>query len=162
MVAQLLTDPNVDPWALDDAANQLQPTYPQTAMQLRQRANQLRQVQGLKDQQSGGSPWTIRAGDIASRLALHYTGNGARWKEIPAVNPGMQVKTHNGTTTLDPWMVGTKILLPVSWQVWNKKPPPVARGSSAKPPTAPTDPTLEQLKRELEKLGSDLLKGKQA
>lgn len=72
-------------------------------------------------------PFKIRSGDIPYMLASYYTGNGARVKEILAVNPGMKAvtKTVNGkkTTFYQPWNVGDTINLPLSWDV-PKKPLP--------------------------------------
>ncbi len=154
-----MKDPTVDVWALDDMAAQMQASYPQHAARLRHRAKELRHAQQLSDSQRGGSEWVIRGGDIPSRLAVHFTGNALRWKEIPTVNPGMVVKTINGTTQIHPWHVHSKILLPVGWAIWNKRPPPVATGTSGggggnnKPPASPNHPLIDQLQKELERLG---------
>lgn len=152
---KMMTDPTVDPWSLDEAADNLQSNFPQRAAMLRKRAAELRAAQQIRDSQRGGSEFTIRGGDTASRLALHYTDVAHRWKEIPQVNPGMVIKTVDiagtKTTVLHPWIVGTKVLLPLSWQVWAKKPPAVATGGAAKvkSATATDADKLMDLMREL-------------
>jgi nucleoid-associated protein YgaU len=65
---------------------------------------------------TGDGGWTIRSGEGAYQIAKKVTGNGARWKEILAVNPGLKTYTAaDGSTQIKPWSVGQRITLPPSW-----------------------------------------------
>ena len=79
----------------------------------------------------GHSLFTIRSGDIPSKLAQYYTGDSQRFRDIPPLNTAMGMKVvHKGSGTyLEPWR-GT-IKLPLSWAAWSKPLPPVSSGSSS-------------------------------
>jgi hypothetical protein len=145
-VTRMLSDPDVDPWALDDAADALG-AYPIAAERLHARATELRTVQKLQDTKKGGSEWVIRQGDIPYKMAEYYTGSSNKWRDIPKVNPGMSIQKINGVTQLVPWY-GT-ILLPLSWKVWSKRPPPTLPGG----PPKKKQPDMS----ETEKLGKEIV-----
>lgn len=129
-IESMLADDSIAPAALEQAADRFASKYPVAAKRLRERADELRELQRLEAVRRGGSPFTVRMGDIPSRLALHYTGDGNRWRELPAVNQhrNMRIVTRSGVTNLEPWQ--GEVLLPLSWEAWRKSVPPVASGSA--------------------------------
>lgn len=131
-VRQALADPNMEPEALDQMANTLDEKYPAAAAALRARALELRTQRQLQDSARGGSDFTIRAGDTGSYIAKYYTGNANRWRELPAVNPGMRVVKGPKFEYLVPWKVGETILLPTDWKAWTKPLPPTQSGGDSK------------------------------
>jgi len=85
------------------------------------------------------TPYRIRSGDIPYYLARYYTGDGARTKEILAVNGEMKAVTKDGTTYYQPWNVGSIIRLPASWNVPSKPlSKPATTTASSEPYTVPT------------------------
>ncbi len=126
----LLTNPNIEPTALEAAATAMDASYPVAAAALRKRAGELRAKAKMDDAARGGTPFVIRTGDLAGSLAQYYTGVMQRFKEIPPLNPPMQIKTINKNTQLVPWVVGSTILLPLSWNVRDKPLPGVAHGKA--------------------------------
>lgn len=147
----LVQDDGVDPAALDYLADMYASTYPKAAKRLRARAAELRERTRLEHVQKGRSPFTIRQGDTGSRLALYYTGDASRWKEIPSVNQdrGMKVQTVKGVTQLVPW--SGVIHLPLSWEIWTKPLPPAA-GAPAKTEADDLKKKAEDLMKELGKM----------
>lgn len=144
-VLKMLADTKIDPFALEDSADLLQDKYPKTAAVLRKRAAELRNAHALRDTQRGFSEHTIRSGDLPSKMALHFTADANRWKELPKVNAhrGMKIATIKGVTQLVPWH--GVVRLPVSWAHWNKRPAPVATGTLKKPtPRQPSSPGVVQ------------------
>ena len=149
-VRKMLRDPNIAPTSLDQAAMTMESQgYPMAAAALRARAAELRTAGKLRDQQRGASLFTIRGGDLPSWVAKHYTGQGRRFTEIPKLNPGMRMRKIKGVTQLDPWHPGDVIKLPLSWEVWAKPLPPVARGGDRK---------AIAVQKELKKLQTDYFK----
>ncbi len=150
----MLLDTNISPEALEQAANSLGNRYPMAAAALRQRAAALRDQQRLEAMRRGGTPFTVRAGDIPHRLALHYTGDGNRWRELPAANAhiGMRTVTRKGVTQLEPWR--GEILLPVSWEAWKKPLPPVASMRVMSAPEKKADKAISTAEKSLQKDGS--------
>ena len=73
----------------------------------------------------GDMPFTIRSGDRPYGLAIYWTGNGARFQELGALNPNLgQLVTKNGVTNYEHWQVGVGIKIPSSWDPWKKPNPP--------------------------------------
>jgi hypothetical protein len=143
MIQPMLDDPDIDPWALDDAAAIMtKKGYPKTAAALRQRAKQRRTEWATEDSARGYSEHLIRSGDLAYNMALHYTEDGSRWLEIPKLDP--RISTKNGQP--HPWH--GKVRIPLSWAIWDKRPPPVAHGSLP-------DSDLEELADELDDADDD-------
>lgn len=126
----MLEDETIDPSALEQAADRFASKYPVAATRLRERADELRELARLDAVRRGGTPFTVRMGDIPNRLALYYTGDGNRWRELAAANGhrNMRVVTRGGVTQLDPW--SGEVLLPLSWEAWEKPIPPVATGAA--------------------------------
>jgi len=93
---------------------------------------------GELDQKGG---WILRSGDTGFGLAQKLTGNGNRWREILAVNPGMSTFTAaNGSTQIKPWQIGQRITIPNSW-LGTAVPvasPPVIPGIGGGPSTTTT------------------------
>jgi len=84
-------------------------------------------------------PFRIRSGDIPYYLAIYYTGDGSRVKEILAANPNMKAVTKDGVTHYTPWNVGSIIQLPGSWPVASKPlPKPGSTTASTTPYVVPT------------------------
>jgi hypothetical protein len=136
MVNAALSDPNLDPAALDAMAAKLDAEgYPLAAKALRDRARALRLKQELADDKAGGTPFTIRAtpqgdaADLPYNVARFYTGDGNRWREIVAVNSqlGMIVKDSQWGPIPDPWKAGLTVLLPLSWEARGKGLPPPSK-----------------------------------
>lgn len=124
------------PEALEEAADALdRQGYHAEAEQCRARAKQLRAGQGAADMARGHSLFTIRSGDIPSNMAKYYTGDAQRFRDIPPLNPGMQVVHRGNGTFLEPWR-GT-VKLPLSWAIWTKPLPLQASGGA---PTAVISP----------------------
>jgi len=141
-ITAMLGDDDIAPESLEQAAATFEDRYPLAAQALRARAAELRDRQQLDAIRRGGSPFTVREGDIPSRLAQHYTGDGDRWREIPAANPGMKIVTANGSTQLEPWR--GQILLPLSWEAWRKPLPPVVSGMAQSASEQSADKQLTQ------------------
>lgn len=76
----------------------------------------LARIAGDTGELTGPTAWTIRTGDFPSGIAKKLTGNGGRWKELLAVNPGMTTYTDsNGATQIKPWAVGQSVNVPPAW-----------------------------------------------
>jgi hypothetical protein len=102
-------------------------------------------IPGMPPQQGGGAngavietatgPWPaayvhkIRQGDIASKIAQHYTGDFTRAEEIRALN-NLTKKGSGANTYYEPWKLNQLIKLPTDWPVVQKGPPPQQGGSS--------------------------------
>lgn len=129
-IERMLADSSVAPEAIEQAADRFASKYPVAARRLRERAEELRELQRLEAVRRGGTPFTVRMGDIPTRLATYYTGDGNRWRELPAANThrNMRIVTKGGVTQLDPWQ--GEVLLPLSWEAWRKPIPPVASGGA--------------------------------
>jgi len=85
----------------------------------------------------GGLPFTIRQGDIPSLLAVYYTGDAARFRDLGgSLNKNIgKLKTVNGVSNYEGWKVGTAILIPKSWNPLDKPLPPTANGAPPKDST---------------------------
>lgn len=85
----------------------------------------------------GGLPFTIRQGDIPSLLAVYYTGDAARFRDLGgSLNKNIgKLKTVNGVSNYEGWKVGTAILIPKSWNPLDKPLPPTAQGAAPKDST---------------------------
>lgn len=97
---------------------------------------------------TGAGPWpaafvhTIRPGDIASRLAEHYTGNFLKAYDLQKLNK-LQIVGKGKDTQFVPWKVGQVLALPLDWNV-AKGPPGVTayalkKAISGKPATVAGD-----------------------
>jgi hypothetical protein len=145
-VEKMLADPEADPFALEEAAAALGPRFPLAAAALRARAAELKDRERLACIQRGSSDFLVRFGDLPSRMAQYYTGDGSRFREIPPLNPGMQTVTKPSpitgqmTTFLQPFNPGQTVKLPCSWKTWEKPLPPVATGIPKAVAPAPTAP----------------------
>jgi hypothetical protein len=145
-VEKMLADPEADPFALEEAAAALAPRFPLAAAALRARAAELKDRERLACIQRGSSDFLVRFGDLPSRMAQYYTGDGSRFREIPPLNPGMQTVTKPSpitgqpTTFLQPFNPGQTVKLPCSWKTWEKPLPPVATGVPKAVAPAPTAP----------------------
>lgn len=96
---------------------------------------QIPSVPGLNapDDSNGGQPtpstwpadhWhTIRAGDIASRIAQWFTGNFARAEELRSIN-NLTKQGSGNATYYTPWKVGQKLKLPLDWNTSKGPMPP--------------------------------------
>lgn len=128
-VASALADKNATPESLESMADTLESGgYPIAAKALRDRAAAIRMKQELDDKEAGGTPFVIRTGDLPYRLSQYYTGDANRWREILSVNSqlGMHV-TSKGW--VEPWIVGSTILMPLSWNIRSKPLPAPATGT---------------------------------
>jgi nucleoid-associated protein YgaU len=83
---------------------------------------------GLLPQQPNQNPavtplaaptYVIRSGDSASAIALKFTGDSTRWRELLTSNPTLKADTEdvNGTPTtlVKPFNPGQILILPPSW-----------------------------------------------
>jgi len=127
-VREALADEDIEPAALEQLADLVEADHPLAAAALRARAAELRQKLAAEDAKRGGTPFVIRKGDMGSGLALYYTGNAGRYRELPEVNTaiGMRIirNPDTGIEYLVPWKVGETILLPLSWNARSKPLPP--------------------------------------
>ena len=93
---------------------------------------------------SGGGTYTIASGDTGQKVSQRFTSTLNRWRELPAVNPGMRVVDIPDPNDperimyqdLYPWRAGQVIRLPASWVA---AAPPV---SPPAPPVSPPPPRL--------------------
>lgn len=68
--------------------------------------------------------FTIRPGDRPYGLATYFTGDGARFREIEAINPHLG-NFQSGTPPYPQWQIGVTIGIPAEWDPWNKPTPPL-------------------------------------
>lgn len=141
MVNAALSDPNMQPEALDKMGDELaKEGFPIAAKALHDRAAAIRLKRQMADDQAGGTPFTIRAtsqgnaADLPFNVARFFTGDGNRWREIPPVNSalGMIVKDSPFGPIPDPWHAGLTVLLPLSWEARGKGLPPPSKEPKAK------------------------------
>ena len=122
-----------------------QANLPKAAACLRQKEAQVQAQQQAIINARGGWPFTIRMGDIPSGLAAYYTGNGARFHELEALNPQLgSIQTVNGVSNYysasgqPTWVPGAQILIPASWNPLSRPLPPVAPGGGPAPAPTPS------------------------
>lgn len=93
--------------------------------------------------QAGG--WIIRSGESPFAIAQKLTGNGNRWREILAVNPGLKVVQKGSTTLVQPFNPGQRITIPASWLgTAAPVPKPPAPGMPPVPVPVPGPPVVVQ------------------
>jgi len=100
---------------------------------------------------SPGATYTVKSGDTGSAVANRFTGNANRWRELPAVNPGMRIVNIPDPSNPDqiayqdlyPWRVGQVVNLPPSWTSSTpaQPPPPVPPTPIAPPNSAALPPS---------------------
>jgi len=118
-----------------DALEGKSPAYAKAADALRGKAKELQTAAELRAIQTGRQ-YIIRSGELASELALWYTGNALKWRDLLASNPQLREMTGDrgdGTRFqyLAPWNAGDKIVLPVGWNVEKGLPPRKPRNEPA-------------------------------
>lgn len=106
-------DPNKTPQAIARlAADFAQQGFPIAANELQK--NALYRAGTLP-----GIPYVIESGDTPATIAMVFTGDANRWKELigtPSSKGTLLAKlTGAGTYLLTPWWVGQRIYLPKSW-----------------------------------------------
>lgn len=153
-VSDFLTHKGLGPADYTDMAQKVSNAgYPKLAACIAEKAVAQNKKSEVEVVARGGMPFVIRYGDIPSHMALYYTGNGGRWKELGPLNPqigSIQTVPLNGvpTTNFSHWNVGTEILIPASWNPLDKPliPPLTGGGGSSSPspakPAQPAQPAL--------------------
>lgn len=114
----LLSDPNADPGTLDTVASILKANgYDEAADLLQKKAAEQEVLAEMKEATGGFNTIELVSDSVTpGHVAIHYTGSIARFKEIAAANPGMQVVGSGNNQGLSPWYVGMgPINLPASW-----------------------------------------------
>lgn len=81
--------------------------------------------QGGPPGQQGDMPFAVRYGDYPYGLAIYYTGQGGRFKELEPLNPQLgPMVTKQGPqgaySIYQNWAPGLEIVLPASWNAWSK------------------------------------------
>ncbi|TXH50456.1 MAG: hypothetical protein E6Q97_20500 [Desulfurellales bacterium] len=130
---------STDPAKLRLIADSLEGKYPgdvryqHAADALRARAKELQLEQETRAIQQNRM-YIVRGNDLQSEVALWFTGDANRWKELGKTNPNLRMmRQTDGDKVVEyfaPWVAGQKVLLPSDWDT-SKGMPPI------KPRTAP-------------------------